>query len=99
MCRDQRFVAIARMRGRVADTREALHARKPLDQSAEADALTLLVEAAISIHVLAEQGELQNAASDAVPCFGFDLGRGSRVLGAARIRHDAERAELVAPFL
>ncbi len=58
-----------------------------------------LVDAAIGVDVLADERDLAHAGVDEPSRLGDDVGDGPRDLGAARIGHDAERAELVAAFL
>ncbi len=53
----------------------------------------------VGVDVLAEQRDLAGASDDHAAGFGDDLCRRARELGAARIGHDAEGAELVAAFL
>ena len=55
--------------------------------------------AMIGIDVLAEQRDLDRARLDELARLGQHRLRGPRILGAARVGHDAEGAELVAAFL
>ena len=57
------------------------------------------VEAMIGVDVLAEQGDLAHARASKARDLVENRSRGPRGLGAASIRHDAERAELVAALL
>ncbi len=51
---------------------------------------------AVAIHGLPEQRDLTHASIDQQPNFGQDFARAAVALGAARVRHDAIRATLVA---
>ena len=53
----------------------------------------------IGVDVLAEERDLAGAAGHQPPSLGEDRRRRPALLGTPRVRHDAERAELVAAFL
>ena len=53
----------------------------------------------IGVDVLAQQRELARTRCDQTARLAQDVGRGPALLGAARVGHDAEGAELVAAFL
>src|SRR5216684_1382037 len=57
------------------------------------------MRAMIGVDVLPDQRHFAHAGASEVPHLGDDLFDRARDLRAARVRHDAERAEFVAPFL
>ena len=69
------------------------------DQIGEPDRSATSVEPMIGVDVLAEQGDLAHARVGKTRDLVENGGEGARGLGAARVRHDAERAELVAALL
>ena len=96
---DQLVCHLKRMTGRVAQARQPLDSGKPPQQACETPLAAIGTSAMIGVYVLTEQSELTHALRDKV--FGF-LGDGNntaREFRAARIGHDAKRAELVAAFL
>ena len=96
---DEIVVHVARMAGAVAQPRDAGNVREPLHQPAERRGAAVRVLAVIGVDVLAEQRDLADAGIGQTLRLGDDLGDRPRHLGAARIGHDAEGAELVAAFL
>ena len=96
---DQPLVDIARMRGGVANAVEPGEPGERAHQIAEAPFPVIETLAVIGVDVLPEQGDLPRARCDQFARLVQDLRRRARILGAAGIGHDAERAELVAAFL
>ena len=99
MGRDQRVVHVARMAGGVAQPLQPGQLGQQISQLAQAHGAALVVRAVIGVDVLAEQGDFLDAGLDQPARLGDDLRHGAADLGAARIGHDAEGTELVAPFL
>ena len=96
---DQVVVHVARMAGGVAQPVDAGDLGKAEEQTAEAPVAAVRAFAVPGVDVLAEQGEFAHAAPGKPRRLGDDRGDRTRDLGAARIGHDAEGAELVAAFL
>ena len=103
--RGDQFVAlrarhVARMAGGVAQPHDAgdfREARASRRASVQVDAV--VAGAVIGVDVLSDQRELAHARGGEALRLRDDRGGGARDLGAARVRHDAEGAELVAAFL
>ena len=87
------------MAGGVAQPRDAGNVREPVHQPAERRGAAVRALAVIGVDVLAEQRDLADAGIGQALRLGDDRGDRPRHLGAARVGHDAERAELVAAFL
>ena len=92
-------IHVARMTGEVAQPRDAGNFREPVHQTPERGGVAVAVLAVISVDVLAEQRDLADAGVGQALGLGDDPGDRTRHFGAARVGHDAERAELVAAFL
>ena len=92
---DQVVGHVVRMAGRIADAVQPRDVCQPPDQIAQARRALAMP----SVHVLAEQCDLAHAARHQIACLGQDAGGGAADLGAAGIRHHAERAEFIAAFL
>ena len=96
---DQFVVHVARVRGGVAQAGEAGDLGQRPQQPGQAPGAALRTTAVIGVHVLAQQRDLAHALPRHQASFRQHRGRRPAGLGAARIRHHAERAELVATFL
>ena len=96
---DEIVVHVARMAGGVAQAVDARDFGEAEQQPAEAPVAAVGPFAMPGVDVLAEQRELAHAAIGKARRFGDDGFDRPRDLGAARIGHDAEGAELVAAFL
>ena len=68
-------------------------------QAPQAPCFSVRPLAVIGIHVLAEQDNFARASSNHTSASANTCRRGPRIFRAARVRHDAERAEFVAAFL
>ena len=90
---------VAGMAGGVAQPRDTAHLGDAIEQPAERPGAAVRTFAVIGVDVLSDQRDLAHAGVGEALDFGDDLRHRSRYFGAARIRHDAERAELVAAFL
>ena len=99
MRRDQFVVHVARVAGGVAEPVEPGNFREPEEQPAEAPVPPVRCFAAPGVDVLAEERDLADAFGREPFGLGDDRLDRPRHLGAARIGHDAEGAELVAAFL
>jgi hypothetical protein len=91
---DQRRVHVARVGGGVAQPLDAGMTASASSSAARPEAL-----AVPGVDVLAEQRDLARALARHAPRLGEDGGGGAAVLGAARVGHHAEGAELVAALL
>ena len=69
------------------------------DQSGKPDRVALPADPMIGVDVLSEQGDLSHPGAGEARDLIENGGGGARCLGAAGVRHDAERAELVAALL
>ena len=87
------------MRGCVADPVEPGDFSQSAHEIAEPPFPAVRPFAVIGVDVLPEQRELARTQGQEPACLVEDLGCRARILGAAGVRHDAERAELVAAFL
>ena len=96
---DQIVVHVARMAGGVAQPRDAGNFGEPVQQAAERRGAAVGALAVIGVDVLADQRDLAHAGVGQPLGLGDDLRDRPRHLGAARVGHDAEGAELVAAFL
>ncbi len=90
---------VDRMTCGVAQARQAFDLRQPVEKLRKACLPAVAIRTKIGVDVLADQRDLAHAGVDEAHGLGDDLGDGTRRFGAARIGHDAKRAELVAPFL
>ena len=96
---DQVVVHVARMAGHVAQAHDAGHVAETAQQFAERRRTPVGALPVIGVHVLPDQRHLAHARVGQALDLGHDLLDRARDLGAARIGHDAKRAELVAAFL
>ena len=99
MRRDQARVHVARMARGVAQASDSRHLGNARQQTPQRPGTAVGSFAVIGVHVLPDQRDLAHAGIREPRDFGNDLRDRSRRLGAARIGHDTERAELVAAFL
>ena len=99
MRRDQALLHVAGMAGGVAQPRDARHFGDAREQLPERPGPAVGSFAVIGVDVLADQRDLAHAGLGEPLDLGDDLHDRPRRFGAARIGHDAERAELVAAFL
>ncbi len=99
MSRDQPVADIARVRSRVADAVETGEFRQGADQLRQPPLAAVQAVAVIGVDILAEQRDLARAVLDELARLVQNLRRRPRVLGAAGVGDDAERAKFVAPFL
>src|SRR5262249_1166924 len=93
------FVHIARMAGRVTKPQHAWHLGEAIEQVTERGRPAVRALAMIAVAVLSNQGDASAARPHPVFHFGYNRRDRSRRFSAARIRHHAERAELVATLL
>ena len=96
---DQLVVHVARMRGGVAQPRQAVDLGQGEQQPAEAPDVAPGALAVIGVDVLAQEGDLARARRDQAPGLGQNRRSRPGLLGASGIGHDAEGAELVAALL
>ncbi len=99
MSLDEVLAHVIGVRGRVANAADPGDGRGGADQSGEPDRLASAVHPMIGVDVLAEQGDLSHPGAGEARDLVENGGGGARGLGSAGIRHDAERAELVAALL
>ena len=96
---DEIVIHVAGMAGAVAQARDAGNFRKAMHQPPERRCAAARVLAVIGVDVLADQRELAHARAGQALGLGDDRLDRPRDLHAARVRHDAEGAELVAALL
>ena len=99
MRRDQIVIHVARMGCRVAQAQQAGDLGQLAQQPAQAPGAAVRRLAMPGIHVLPEQGDLARALRHQPAGFRQHRDGGAARLGAARVGHHAERAELVAALL
>src|SRR5499427_1801304 len=99
MCTDQIVVHVAGMAGRVAKPQQPWYVGETMQQVGERRRPAVRSLAVIGVDVLSDEGDLANASSHQVFRLRHNRLDRSRQLGAARIRHHTERAELVAALL
>ena len=97
--RDQTFVHVGRMAGRVAQACDALDFGRAAEQTAERPLRAVGPRAMIGVHVLPDERDLTHTGGREAFHLGHDLRDGTRHFGATRIGHHAKRAEPVASFL
>ncbi len=97
--RDEAVVHVAGMAGGVADAGNPGELGHSLQQPPQRPGAAVGSRAMIGVDVLPDQRHFAHAGASEVPHLGDDLFDRARDLRAARVRHDAERAEFVAPFL
>src|SRR3984893_52916 len=90
---------VARMAGGVAQARNTGHLGNAEEKSAERPDATIGTSSMIGIDVLADKRDLTDPRIRKPFHFGNDMGDRARSFSPARVRHDAERAELIAAFL
>ena len=86
------------VRARVADALDALDGVHPAQELGERHPVVAAQVAPVGVHVLAEQRDLPHAVAGEALDLGEQLGRRARLLAAACRRHDAVRADAVAPL-
>ena len=96
---DQRVVDVAGMAGRIAQAGDAGNIREPAQQAAQRPGPPVRTFAVIGVDVLADQRDFAHAVVGEPQHVVDDLCDRTRYLGAPRIGHHAEGAELVASFL
>ena len=96
---DQLVVHVARVRRGVAQPQQAGQLRQLAQQPAEAPGAAVRRLAVPGVDVLPEQRDLARALRHQPPRLGDHRRRRAARLGAARVGHDAEAAELVAALL
>ena len=96
---DEAVIHVARMARGVAQTRDTGNFGEPMQQPSQRRGAAACVLAVIAVDVLADQRDLAHARVGKPLGLGDDLCDRPRHLGAARVGHDAEGAELVAAFL
>ena len=99
MQRNEIVAHVIGVAGQVADAGEAVDARQPLDQRRQGRGAACLAGAMIGVDVLAEQRHFAHACGDQRLHLSGDPRHRPRALRAARKRHDAKCAKLVAAFL
>jgi hypothetical protein len=99
MRRDQVCAHVAGMAGGVADALDAADGGEPRDEASQRPGAAVGSQPVIGIDVLAQQRDLAHALVGEAAGLGFHIGDGAGELGAARVGHDAEGAELVATLL
>ena len=99
MRRDQVVAHVERMAGRIAQPLDAADLREPFEQPRQRPRPPVRSGAMIGIDVLSDQRDFAHAGVRQPLDFGADLVDRAGGFRAARIGHDAERAELVAAFL
>ena len=99
MRRDQAVIDVAGMAGGIAQPRDAGNFRQPLQQFPERPGAAVRSLAVIGVDVLADQRDLAHAIVGEPLHVVDDLCDRPRDFRAARVRHHAEGAELVAAFL
>jgi hypothetical protein len=97
--RDQRVLDVARMAGRIAQACDAVDFGEPVQQPSERPGASVRAFTVIGVDVLPDQRDLAHAVVGEPLHVVDDLCDRPRHFRAARIGHDAERAELVAAFL
>jgi hypothetical protein len=89
---------LQRVRRGVADTLDPVDRRHHADQFRQVGQATVVGQAAITVHVLPEQGHFTHAVFSQVNHFAYHVIERTADFFAAGIRHDAERAVLAAPL-
>ena len=96
---DEVVAHVARVRGRIAHAADPGHGRSRADQASKPDCAAMTVEPVIGVDVLSDERDLAHASCGKARDLVEDCAERARSLRAARIGHDAKRAELVAPLL
>src|SRR5438874_1532196 len=96
---DEAVVDVTRMAGGVTDAGDPGELGDAPQQPPQGPRAAVESFAMIGVDVLSDQRHFAHAGPREMPHLGDDLCDRARDLRTARVRHDAERAELVAPFL
>lgn len=99
VCSNQSIIHVARMAGRVTQTRHIGNACKAEQQFAKAPFATVIARAMPCIDVLAQKRQLAHTTISKTLGLSHDLRNAARDFRATRVRHHTESAELVTTFL